>query len=66
MRNQRDIVRKCSAVAGAVVADVVAEAEEFARFEDSSILHQVGEGEGNCTERAGEVSQLLVGLAGMA
>lgn len=63
MHNQRDIVRKCSAAAGAVVA----EAEEFARFEDSSILHQVGEGEGNCTERAGEVSQLLAGLAaGMA
>jgi hypothetical protein len=63
VRSQRDIVRNCSVAAGAVVA----EAEGFVRFEDLSILHQVGEGEGNCTERgrAGEVSLLLAGLAGM-
>jgi hypothetical protein len=47
VRSQRDIVRNCSAAAGAVVA----EAEGFVRFEDLSTLHQVGEGEGNCTER---------------
>lgn len=63
MRNQRDIVRNRSAAAA-----VVAEAEESARFEDLSILHQVGEGEDNCTGRvrAGEVSLLLAGAAGMA
>ena len=47
---------------------MVAEAEGFGRFEDLSILHQVEEGEGSCTERVrvGEVSLLTAGPAGMA
>ena len=64
MHSQQDIVRNRSAVAVAVVA----EAEGFARFEDLSILRQIEEGEGNCTERVrvGEVSLLTAELAGMA